>query len=73
MGAEICAGGRDASGVRHPLHTLFVIKPTTNDKLLDPTVDGGCGFNTQTVGQLGRLHAVRSVLSLAAFLIFMLL
>ena len=53
--------------------TLFVITPTTNDKLLDPTVDEDATSTHKLLVNWGRLHAVRSVLSLAAFLIFMLL
>ena len=53
--------------------TLFVIKPTTNDKLLDPTVDEDATSTQRLLVNWGRLHAVRSVLSLAAFLAFTLL
>jgi uncharacterized membrane protein len=49
--------------------TLIVIFPT-NKKLLDPSLDTNSDFAHRLLTRWGRLHAVRSILSLAAFLIF---
>ncbi len=51
--------------------TLFVILPT-NKKLLDPSLDRNSETARQLLIRWGRLHAVRTVLSLAAFLVFLL-
>ncbi len=50
--------------------TLIVIFPT-NKKLLDPSLDKNSDVAHQLLTRWGRLHAVRSILSLAAFLIFL--
>jgi uncharacterized membrane protein len=49
--------------------TLLVIFPT-NKKLLDPSLDKNSELASTLLVRWGRLHAVRSLLSLAAFLIF---
>ena len=53
-------------------YTLIVVFPT-NDKLLDPAIDKKPDFARQLLTRWGRLHTVRSIMSLAAFLAFMLL
>jgi uncharacterized membrane protein len=54
-------------------YTLIVVFPT-NNKLLDPaTVDKNPDLARRLLIRWGRLHTVRSVMSLAAFLAFMLL
>jgi uncharacterized membrane protein len=50
--------------------TLIVIFPT-NKKLLDPSLDRNSDVALRLLTRWGRLHAVRSILSLAAFLIFL--
>lgn len=50
--------------------TLIVIFPT-NRQLLDPNLDKKSGLALQLLTRWGRLHAVRSILSLAALLIFL--
>ena len=50
-------------------YTLVVIFPT-NKKLLDPGLDKGSAEARGLLVRWGRLHAVRSILSLAAFLSF---
>lgn len=52
--------------------TLIVIFPT-NKKLLDPSLDPGSDLAPQLLARWARLHAVRSVLGLIAFLIFIVL
>jgi uncharacterized membrane protein len=52
--------------------TLIVIFPT-NKKLLDPSLDKSSELASKLLTRWGRLHAVRSVLSLVAFLIFIFL
>jgi uncharacterized membrane protein len=49
--------------------TLLVIFPT-NKKLLDPSLDRSADLTLTLLVRWGRLHAVRSLLSVVAFLIF---
>ncbi len=51
--------------------TLVMIFPT-NKKLLDPSLDRNSEIARQHLRRWGRLHAVRTVLSLAAFMAFLL-
>ena len=51
--------------------TLIVILPT-NKKLLDPSLDRSSDAARQLLTRWGRLHAVRTVLSMAAFAVFLL-
>ena len=53
-------------------YTLIIGFPT-NNKLLDPTVEKKPDLARRLLIRWGRLHTVRSVMSLAAFLAFMLL
>ncbi len=53
-------------------YTLIVVFPT-NDKLLDPAIDKNPDVARRLLTRWGRLHTVRSIMSLAAFLGFMLL
>jgi|SRR5262245_4505227 len=50
--------------------TFVVILPT-NHRLLDPALDPRSREATQLLDRWGRLHAVRSALSSAAFLLFL--
>jgi len=50
--------------------TLVVILPT-NKKLLDPALDRGSEQARQLLARWGRLHAVRSVLSMLSLVIFL--
>lgn len=50
--------------------TLVFIFPT-NKKLLDPSLDKNSQLASELLVRWGRLHAVRSFLSLLAFLIFL--
>jgi len=50
--------------------TLIVIFPT-NRQLLDPDLDKNSDLAVQLLTRWGRLHAVRSILSLVAFTIFL--
>jgi uncharacterized membrane protein len=50
--------------------TLIVILPT-NKKLLDPALDRNSEMARQLLIRWGRLHVVRTVLSLAAFMVFL--
>jgi len=52
--------------------TLVVIFPT-NKKLLDPSLDKSSELASVLLARWAKLHAVRSVLSLVAFLIFIVL
>ena len=52
--------------------TLIVIFPT-NKKLLDPSLDKSSELASKLLIRWGRLHAVRSGLSLISFLIFIVL
>lgn len=51
--------------------TLIVIFPT-NKQLLDPSLDKNSLRASQLLVQWGRLHAIRSILSLVSFVIFLL-
>lgn len=51
--------------------TLIVILPA-NKKLLDPTLDRNSDLARQLLNRWGRLHAVRTLLSLAALVVFLL-
>ena len=51
--------------------TLIVILPT-NKRLLDPSLDKDSEMAEQLLHRWGKLHAVRSALSLASFLVFFL-
>ena len=51
--------------------TLIVILPT-NKKLLDPDLDRNSSLARQLLDCWGKLHAVRTLLSLAAFFVFLL-
>ncbi|MGE0684273.1 MAG: DUF1772 domain-containing protein [Candidatus Binatia bacterium] len=51
--------------------TLLVIFPT-NKQLLDPGLDRNSSLTEQLLIRWGRLHAVRSLLGLASFLLFLL-
>jgi uncharacterized membrane protein len=54
-------------------YTLFIVFPT-NNKLLDPTIaDKNPDLARQLLERWGRLHTVRSIMSLVAFVAFMLL
>jgi len=50
--------------------TLIVIMPT-NKRLLDPSLDKRSERAAQLLSQWGHLHAVRSILSVVALLIFL--
>src|SRR5712672_4038853 len=50
--------------------TLIVIFPT-NTRLLDPSLDKASNLAEQLLMRWGKLHAIRSALSLASFLIFL--
>jgi uncharacterized membrane protein len=50
--------------------TLIAIFPT-NKQLLDPSLDKDSQLAMQLLTHWGRLHAVRSVLSFAAFVVFL--
>ena len=52
--------------------TLIVILPT-NKKLLDPSLDKNSALASELLIRWGRLHAVRSLLSLISFLIFVIM
>ncbi len=49
--------------------TLVVIMPT-NRRLLDPGLDSGSGEAGELLSRWGRLHAVRTVLSVVVFVAF---
>lgn len=51
--------------------TLIVIFPT-NKQLVDPSLDKNSGLALRLLIRWGKLHAVRSILSLAAFVVFLL-
>jgi hypothetical protein len=51
--------------------TLIVILPT-NNQLLDPTLDARSHRATLLLIRWGRLHAIRSIFSTAAFVLFLL-
>jgi hypothetical protein len=50
--------------------TFIAILPT-NQKLLDPTLDKNSQLAWQLLTRWGKLHAVRSLLSFAAFVVFL--
>jgi hypothetical protein len=66
----IVALGAVLLGVVVPF-TLLVIAPT-NQRLLNPDLDAGGQEAAALLNRWGRLHAVRSGLSSASFLIFLL-
>ncbi len=67
---EIClAPWRDPDRCSHSF-TLLAILPT-NKKLLDPSLDRNSDSARQLLIRWGRLHAVRTVLSLVAFAVFL--
>ncbi len=53
-------------------YTLIVVFPT-NNKLLDPAIEKDPDLVRRLLVRWGRLHTVRSIMSLATFLLFMLL
>ena len=53
-------------------YTLIVALPT-NNKLLDPTIDNNPALARRLLIRWGRVHTVRSVMSLATFVVFMML
>ena len=53
-------------------YTLIIVFPT-NNKLLDLAIDKTPDLARRLLTRWGRLHTVRSIMSLAAFLAFMLL
>jgi len=53
-------------------YTLIVALPT-NNKLLDPTIDKNPDLARRLLSRWGRVHTVRSVMSLATFMVFMML
>ncbi len=53
-------------------YTLIVALPT-NNKLLDPTIDKNPDLARRLLIRWGRVHTVRSVMSLATFVVFMML
>lgn len=70
-GANICwLIGGVLLGLVIPV-TLVVIFPT-NKQLLDPTLDKTSEHARQLLVRWGRLHAIRSFLSVAALLLFLL-
>jgi len=52
--------------------TLVVVMPT-NRRLLDPSLDRSSSEAAALLSRWGRLHAVRSLLGLAAFVVFLVL
>ena len=52
--------------------TVVVILPT-NKKLLDPSLDRSSEAARQLLTRWGRLHAVRTVLGVAAFVVFLII
>ena len=53
-------------------YTLIIVFPT-NNRLLDPAIDENPDLARRLLIRWGRLHTVRSVMSLATFLAFMML
>ena len=53
-------------------YTLIIVFPT-NNRLLDPAIDENPDLARRLLIRWGRLHTVRSIMSLATFLAFMLL
>src|SRR5262245_41033890 len=70
-GHALWAIGGIVLGAVIPL-TLIVILPT-NKKLLDPSLDKDPSLAEQLLNRWGRLHALRTILSTVAFLIFLIL
>jgi uncharacterized membrane protein len=52
--------------------TLVIILPT-NKKLLDPSLDRSSEAARQLLTRWGRLHAIRTVLGVAAFVVFLII
>ena len=52
-----------------PFTVVFILP--TNKKLLDSSLDKDSEYAKQLLNRWGRLHAVRSILSLASFIIFL--
>ena len=70
IGAHILwAGGGILLGAAIPL-TLIIIMPT-NKQLLDPALDKDSALAKQLLVRWGRLHAFRTILSAAAFVMFL--
>jgi uncharacterized membrane protein len=53
-------------------YTLIIVFPT-NNRLLDPAIDENPDVARRLLIRWGRLHTVRSIMSLATFLAFMML
>ncbi len=53
-------------------YTLVIVFPT-NNRLLDPAIDENPDLARRLLIRWGRLHTVRSIMSLATFLAFMML
>ena len=53
-------------------YTLIIVFPT-NNRLLDPTIDENPDLARRLLIRWGRLHTVRSIMSLTTFLAFMML
>ena len=53
-------------------YTLIIVFPT-NNRLLDPAIDENPDLARRLLVRWGRLHTVRSIMSLATFLAFMML
>ena len=53
-------------------YTLIIVFPT-NNRLLDPAIDENPDLARRLMIRWGRLHTVRSIMSLATFLAFMML
>ena len=53
-------------------YTLIIVFPT-NNRLLDPAIDENPDLARRLLIRWGRLHTVRSIMSLATFLAFMML
>jgi len=74
---RMAAGRASAVASRRPVlgalipFTLIVILPT-NKRLLNPSLDKDSQLAQQLLHRWARLHAVRSALGLASFLVFLL-
>ena len=73
IGGQIlwAAGGICLGATAIPL-TLIIIMPT-NKQLLDPSLDKDSALAKQLLVRWGRLHALRTILSAVAFVIFLVL